>query len=129
MSMVKSVPSFMEIVQAVNKLNSNSHSQAQLNFWRRLILCTTLYLLRGAWRDCCFPESFSCFLHETGLENLKITSARCFLLDCQRKDSKKSERAPPVSWRPWALAYSRDRPYNFSCLSAVSKKSRFTFLS
>ena len=27
---------------------------------------------------------------------------------------KKSERTPPVSWRPWTLAYSRDRPYNCS---------------
>ena len=47
--------------------------------------------LRGAWRDHCFPEPFSWFLHETGLESLKITPARCsfFLLKCQRKDSKK----------------------------------------
>ena len=37
---------------------------------------------------------------------------------------EKSERTPPVSWRPWALAYSRDRPYNFSCMSAVSKNRR-----
>ena len=47
--------------------------------------------LRGAWRDHCFPEPFSWFLHETGLESLKITSARCFLLKCQRKDSKKAK--------------------------------------
>ena len=84
----------------------------------------TLFL-RGAWRDHCFPEPFSWFLHETGLESLKITSAGCFLSKCQRKDSKKSERIPPVSWRHWALAYSRDRPYNFSCLSAVSEKRPF----
>ena len=38
--------------------------------------------LRGAWRDHRFPEPFSWFLHETGLESLKITSARCFLLKC-----------------------------------------------
>ena len=31
-----------------------------------------------------------------------------------------------VSWRPKALAYSRDRPYNFSCLSVVSKNRRFS---
>ena len=49
------------------------------------------FSLSGAWRDCCFPEPFSWFLHETGLENLKITSARCFLLKCQRKDSKKAK--------------------------------------
>ena len=47
--------------------------------------------LRGAWRDHCFPEPFSWFLHETGLESLKITSARYFLLKCQRKDSKKAK--------------------------------------
>ena len=46
-------------------------------------------LFKGTWRDHCFPEQFSGFLHETGLEGLKITSARCFLLKCQRKDSKK----------------------------------------
>ena len=34
---------------------------------------------------------FFFFLHETGLESLKITSARCFLLKCQRKDSKKTK--------------------------------------
>ena len=47
--------------------------------------------LRGAWRDRCFPEPFSCFLHETSLESLKIISARCFLLKCQRKDSKQAK--------------------------------------
>ena len=48
-------------------------------------------ILRGAWRDHCFPESFSWFLHKTGLESLKITSACYFLLKCQRKDSKKAK--------------------------------------
>ena len=47
--------------------------------------------LRGAWRDHCFPEPFSWFLHKTGLESLKIISADCFLLKCQRKDSKKAK--------------------------------------
>ena len=47
--------------------------------------------LRGAWRDQRFPEPFSWFLHQTGLESLKITSARCFLLKCQRKVSKKAK--------------------------------------
>ena len=42
-----------------------------------------------------------------------------------KESLEKSERTPPVSWRPWALAYSRDRQYNFSCLSAVSKNRRF----
>ena len=80
--------------------------------------------LRGAWRDHCFPEPFSWFLHETGLESLKITSARRFLLKCQRKDSKKAKehrqfRGVLGRWRTAAW------PYNFSCLSAVSKNRRF----
>ena len=48
--------------------------------------------LRGAWRDHRFPEPFSWFLHERGLESLKITSARCFVLKCQRKVSKKAKK-------------------------------------
>ena len=64
---------------------------------------------------------FLIFYTKTGLESLSITSVRCFSLKCQRKDSKKSERTLPVSWRLWTLAYSRHRPYNFSCPSAMSK--------
>ena len=48
-----------------------------------------------------------------------------FFIEMSKERLEKSERTPPVSWRPWALAYSRDRPYNFSCLSAVSKNRRF----
>ena len=48
-----------------------------------------------------------------------------FFIEMSKEKLEKSERTPPVSWRPWALAYSRDRPYNFSCLSAVSKNRRF----
>ena len=61
-------------------------------FWRhtRLRLVTS-GLFRGAWRDHRFPEPFSWFLHERGLESLKITSARCFLLKCQRKVSEKAK--------------------------------------
>ena len=44
-----------------------------------------------------------------------------FFIEMSKERLEKSERTPPVSWRPWALAYSPDRPYNFSCLSAVSK--------
>ena len=39
-----------------------------------------------------------------------------FFIKMSKESLEKSERTPPVSWRPWALAYSRDRPYNFSCL-------------
>ena len=90
------------------------------------ILCRTpTFPLRGAWRDHFFPEPFSWFLHKTGLESLKITSACCFLLKCQRKDSKKAKehrqfRGVLGRWRT-----AGDRPYNFSCLSALSKNGRF----
>ena len=49
-----------------------------------------------------------------------------FFIEMSKERLEKSERTPPVSWRPWVLAYSRDRPYNFSCLSAVSKNRRFS---
>ena len=48
-----------------------------------------------------------------------------FFIEMSKERLEKSERTPPVLWRPWALAYSRDRPYNFSCLSALSKNGRF----
>ena len=60
----------------------------QQSFHGASLICKSL---RGAWRDHCFPEPFSWFLHETGLESLKITSALCFLLKCRRKDSKKAK--------------------------------------
>ena len=48
-----------------------------------------------------------------------------FFIEMSKERLEKSERTPPVSWRLWALAYSRDRPYNFSCMSALSKNRRF----
>ena len=48
-----------------------------------------------------------------------------FFIEMSKERLEKSKRTLPVSWRPWALAYSPDRPYNFSCLSAVSKRRRF----
>ena len=47
-----------------------------------------------------------------------------FFIEMSKEILEKSERTLPVSWRPWALAYSPDRPYSFSCLSAVSKRRR-----
>ena len=44
-----------------------------------------------------------------------------FFIEMSKERLEKSERTPLVSWRPWAMAYSRDRPYNLSCLSAMSK--------
>ena len=52
-----------------------------------------------------------------------------FFIEMSKERLEKSERTRPVSWRPWALVYSPDRPYNFSCLSAVSKNRRFRSFS
>ena len=52
-----------------------------------------------------------------------------FFIEISKERLEKSERTPPVSWRPWALAYSRDRPYNLSCLSAMSKNGRLRSFS
>ena len=72
---------------------SQCHKTRHQQFWQKTIssLVKQLLTLRGAWRDHRFPEPFSWFLHETGLESLKITSARCFVLKCQRKVSKKAK--------------------------------------
>ena len=81
------------------------------------------------WRDHCFPEPFSWFLQEPGLQYLKITSPRCFFIEISKERLEKVERTPTVLWCPWALAYSRDQPYNFSCLSVVSKNAVLQFFS
>ena len=52
-----------------------------------------------------------------------------FFIEMSKERLEKSERTLPVSWRPWALAYSRDRPYNLSCLSAMSKNGRLRSFS
>ena len=49
-----------------------------------------------------------------------------FFIKMSKERVEKSEKTPPVSWRPWALAYSRDRLYNFSCLSALLKNGHFS---
>ena len=51
-----------------------------------------------------------------------------FFIEMSKERLEKSERTPPVSWRPWALAYSRDRQYNLSCLSAMLKSGRLRSL-
>ena len=52
-----------------------------------------------------------------------------FFIEMSKERLEKSERTPSVSWRPWALAYSRDRPYNLSCLSSMSKNGRLCSFS
>ena len=85
--------------------------------------------LRGTWRDHCFPEPFSWFLQETGLENLKITSARFLFIEMSMQRFEKSERTLPVWWRPWALAYSHNRLYTFHVCQLCRKTAVFAVFS
>ena len=71
--------------------NTTRFPSSRCEFFFCCCCCCCCCCLRGAWRDHRFPEPFSWFLHETGLESLKNTSARCFLLKCQRKVSKKAK--------------------------------------
>ena len=89
--------------------NQSSDLVAAMNMSDRIFdHCMVTTQLRGAWRDHRFSEPFSWFLHETSLESLKITSARCFLLKCQRKVSKKGKehrrfRGDLGRWRTAAI--------------------------
>ena len=71
----------------------------------RWLLCSAIFLIftqNRPWRPVDHPSTL-------------------FFIEMSKERHEKSERTPPVSWRPWALAYSRDWPYNFSCLSAMLK--------
>ena len=86
-----------------------------------------LPLLRGAWRDRCFPEPFSWFLHEKGLESLKITSALCFLLKCRRKDSKKRKNTASFVASLGAGVQPRSTVQLFMPVSGVEKTPFWQF--
>ena len=47
-----------------------------------------------------------------------------FFIEMLTERHEKSERTLPILWCPWALAYSRDQLYNFSCLWVMLKNSR-----
>ena len=101
-------------------------------FWKKKERCRvelepTGVLLRGAWRDHCFPEPFSWFLHETGLESLKITSARCFLLLCRRKDSKKRKNTAGFMASLGAGVQPRSTVQLFMPVSGVEKTPFWQF--
>ena len=88
------------------------------------VTCVSL-CLRGAWRDHCFPAPFSWFLYETGLGSLKITSACCFSLKCQRKDSKEAKEHRQfcgVHGRQCTAAIDRT---TFHACQRCQKKGRF----
>ena len=87
------------------------------------------YCLRGAWRDHRFPEPFSWFLHETGLESLKITSARCFLLNVKGKSRKKRKNTAGFVASLGAGVQPRSTVQLFMPVSGVEKPpfSQFFF--
>ena len=61
---------------------------------------------------------------DLNIPSKKFRRTECKTSLMSKERLEKSERTQPVSWRPWALAYSRHRPYNFSCLSDMSKNGR-----
>ena len=71
---------------------------------------------------------FSWVLHEIGFESLNITPARCFPLKCQGKTRKKRKNTACLVVS-LALAYRRDRLYNFSCMSVMLKNGRLCIFS
>ena len=116
--------------QCIRQIGQTGHRLVTLNDSRQCIRQIgqtgyRLVTLRGAWRDHSFPEPFSWFLPQNRPWKSEDHLCMLFFIEMSKERLEKSERTPPVSLRPWALAYSRDRPYNFSCLSALSKKRRF----
>ena len=81
--------------------------------------------LRGAWRDHCFPEPFSWFLHETGLESLKISSAGCFYWNVEGKTRKKQKNTASFVASLGAGVQPRSTVQLFMPVSGVEKKRRF----
>ena len=81
--------------------------------------------LKGSVERSLLPRAI--FLFFTRNKPWKSEDHLCtlFFIEMSKERLEKSERTPPVWWRLWALAYSRDRPYNFSWMSAVSKNRRF----
>ena len=77
------------------------------------------------------PSHFPVFFFFTRNKPWKSEDHLCtlFFIEMSKERLEKSERTPPVSWRPWVLAYGRHWPYNFSCMSAVSKNLRFEVFS
>ena len=78
--------------------------------------------LRGAWRDHCFPEPFSWFLHETGLESLKITSARSFYWNVKGKTRKKRKNTASFAASLGAGVQPRSTVQLFMPVSGVEKR-------
>ena len=50
-------------------------------------------------------------------------------IEMSKERLEKSERTLPVSWRPWALAYSPDRLYNFHACQQCRKTPFWHFFS
>ena len=82
------------------------------------------HALRGAWEVIASLSHFPDFYTKQALKVWRSPLHAVFT-EMSKERLGKSERTPPGSWRLSALAYSRDRPYKFSCLSALSKNGRF----
>ena len=99
-------------------------------------LCTKLvfslcsFSLFSAWRDSCFPEPHSCFLHETGLESLNIASARCFFYwNVKGKTRKKRKNTDSSVASLGAGVQPRSTVQLFMPVSGVEKPPFRSFFS
>ena len=95
-------------------------------------LGTSFFLFRkhfkGSVERSSLPQAIFLFLTRNRPWKSEDHLCTLFFIEMSKERLEKSERTPTVWWRPWALTYSRDRPYNFSCMSAVSKNRRFAVL-
>ena len=107
----------------------NHHSQ-EISRWpssiftlKSTLTAFTIYyaIIKGSVERSLLPSAI--FLIFTQNRPWKSEDHLCklFFIEMSKERLEKSGRAPPFSLCPWALAYSRDWPYNFSCLSAMSK--------
>ena len=106
------------------------------NLWCKVCACVfrglvaallIAFCVKGSVERSLLPSAI--FLIFTRNRSWKSDDHLCtlFFIEMSKERLEKSERTPPVqvSWCTWALVYSRDPPYNFSCLPAMSKNGVF----
>ena len=127
-----SVPNFMEIVQAVKKLNSISRER--LNFRRRPILCTTLYRnpmqasnFGGTFDHSTFPLSFLWNFHRRCVYTLPLPWCKNV-----KNDQKLKSRGSCLKKTRFSITTSQHQTYSnwshgrFLCLCVCACPSQTT---
>ena len=86
--------------------------------------------LKGSVERSLLPSAiFLIFRRKTCLESLKITSARCFSMKCQRKDSKKAKEHSQFRGVLGAGVQPRSTVQHFMSVSDVEKRPSSQFFS